>query len=173
MKSALTKWTFGVTVGLIMVAAGIAITTEPSWADSCSGTTIGHRNADCLTATYTNNSETLTLTNECSSLGIVTAELRARHNGPIGIFTVLRTLPDSTPLEYTISPSDGRHLYQRCCTTSGICAITDCDTTDGAIIDTSHKTHCTHINDTTGVVNTAGTEITNGVVTYTPPPSDE
>ena len=46
---------------------------------------------------------------------------------------------------------------------------TDCDTTDGMIDDMSHKTHCRHIDDTIGSVIRAGTEITEGVVTYTQP----
>ena len=81
MMNALAKWTFGVTAGLLAIAVAIAMTTEQAWADSCSGTTIGHGNADCLTVAYANSRQTLTLTSECSGLSDVTAQVRIINLG--------------------------------------------------------------------------------------------
>ena len=173
MKSAIMRFAFGAAFGLIVVAVGISITTEQARAESCSGTTIGHRNSACLTAAYSNNRQTLSLTNECSSLGVVTAEVKTHNNGPEGLVTGLIELSNSTPWVYTILREHGIYTNARCCTTSGVCAITDCDTTNGVIDDSSHKTHCSDIDNTTGAVITAGNEITNGVVTHTPPSSEE
>ena len=84
MKSALTRWAFSIAFGLIVSAVGIAITTEQARADSCAETSIGHGNADCLTAAFSNNRQTLTLTNECSSLGVVTARSQSSQLWPRG-----------------------------------------------------------------------------------------
>ena len=82
MKSALTRWAFSVACVLIVSAVGISITTEQAWADTCSGTTIGHGNADCLTANFSNGRQTLSLTNECPGLGAVTTEIKVINLGP-------------------------------------------------------------------------------------------
>ena len=169
MKNALTRWAFGAAFGLIVGAVGISITTEQAWAETCSGTTIGHRNADCLTVAYSNNRQTLSLTSECSGLGDVTAEVKIINLGTDGPIIYLWQLIDSTPFVSHLRSDDATFTNARCCSTSGICDITDCDTADGVINDSSNAAHCSHINDTTGVVNTQGNEITNGVVTYTPP----
>ena len=173
MKSALTRWAFSVAFGLIVSAVGISIATEQARADSCSGTTIGHGNADCLTANFSNGRQTLSLTNECSGLGAVTAEIKVINLGPDGPIIYLWELLDSTPFVTHLRSDDATYTNARCCPTSGICDITDCDTTDGVITDSSNAAHCNHVNDTTGAVNTQGVEITNGVVTYTPPSSEE
>ena len=174
MKSALTRWAFGAAFGFIVSAVGISITTEQAWADSCTGTTIRHGSADCLTAAFSNNRQTLSLTSECSGLGVVTAEVKVIDLGTEGPVIYLWTLNNSTPFVTHISNnSDATYTNARCCPTSGICDITDCDTTDGVINDSSHKTHCSYIDNTTGVI-TSGNEITNGQVIHTPPtpPSD-
>ena len=171
MKSILMGWVFRAAFGLIVGAVGISIATEQARADSCSGTTIRHGAADCLTAAFSNNRQTLTLTNECSGLGVVNAEIKVVDLGPDGPIIYLRGLLDSTPFISHLRSDDATYTNARCCTTSGICAITDCDTTDGVIDDTSHASHCRLINDTTGQIITggqiiAGTEITNGVLVY-------
>ena len=139
MKSAITRLAFGAAFGLIVSAVGISMMSEQAWADSCAGTTIGHRNSDCLTAAYSNNRQTLSLTNECSSLGVVTAEVKTHNNGPEGLVTGLIELSNSTPWVYTILREHGIYTNARCCTTSGVCAITDCDTTNGVINDSSTR----------------------------------
>ena len=169
MKNALTRWALGAAFGLIVSAAAISIATEQAWAESCSGTTIRHGSADCLTAVFSNNRQSLSLTNECTGLGLVTAEVKVINFGPEGTHYTLRPLSNSTPLGTTITNGPGTYSNARCCPTSGICGITDCDTTNGVIDNSSHATHCRHIDDTTGAVIRAGTEITNGMVTYTPP----
>ena len=169
MKSSLTRWASRAAFGLVASAVAISITTEQAWADSCSGTTIGHRSADCLTVAYSNNRQTLSLTSECSGLSVVNAEVRIVNLGTDGPIIYLQELRNSTPFVSHLNSDDATYTNARCCTTSGICAITDCDTTDGVINDSSHKTHCDGIDDSTGAVISAGTEITNGVVTYTPP----
>ena len=170
MKNALTRWAFGAAFGLIVSAAGISITTGQAWAESCSGTTIRHGSADCLTAVFSNNRQTLSLTNECSDLGVVTAEVKVINYGPEGTVVSLQALSTSTAVtESIVNDEDAKYTNARCCPTSGICDNTHCDTTNGVIDDSSHATHCRHIDDTTGAVIRAGTEITNGVVTYTPP----
>lgn len=58
MRSALTRW------------------ASQAWAASCSGTTIAHGSADCLAVDYSNNRQSLSLTNECSGLGVVTAQVK-------------------------------------------------------------------------------------------------
>ena len=168
MKSVLMRWVFGAAFGLIVSAVGILITTEQAWAASCSGTTIGHGSADCLTVSYSNNRQSVSLTSECSGLGVVTVETKTVNSTDGTVFS-LHPLSNSTPLGLSIHNSVAIFSNARCCPTSGICAITDCDTTDGVINDSSHQTHCRHIDDTTGTVTSTGTEITNGVVTYTPP----
>ena len=173
MKSALTRWAFSVAFVLIVSAVGISIATEQARADSCSGTTIGHGNADCLTANFSNGRQTLSLTNECSGLSAVTAEIKVINLGPDGPIIYLWELLNSTPFVTHLRSDDATYTNARCCPTSGICDITDCDTTDGVITDSSNAAHCNHVNDTTGAVNTQGVEITNGVVTYTPPSSEE
>ena len=173
MKSALTKWVFGAAFGLIVIAVGISITTGQARADSCTGTTIRHGAADCLTAVFQTGRQGLSLTNECSDLGVVTAEIKVINYGSEGTVTSLQALSSSEAVvEIIVNDEDATYRNARCCTTSGICDITDCDTTDGVIDDLSHKTHCRHIDDTTGSVIRAGTEITNGEVTYTPPSND-
>ena len=170
MKNALTRWTFGAAFGLIVSAAGISIATEQAWAESCSGTTIAHGSADCLTAVFQTGRQGLSLTNECSGLGVVTAEIRVINYGSEGTVISLQALNSSEAVvEIIANDEDAKYTNARCCPTSGICDITDCDTTNGVIDDSSHATHCRHIDDTTGAVIRAGTEITNGVVTYTPP----
>ena len=170
MKNTLTRWICGAAFGLIVGAVGISITTEQARAESCSGTTIGHRSADCLTAVFQTGRQGLSLTSECSGLGVVTAEIRVINYGSEGTVTSLQALNSSEAVVQIIAnDEDATYTNARCCTTSGICAITDCDTTDGLINDTDHKTHCRLIDDTTGSVIRAGTEITNGAVTYTPP----
>ena len=173
MKSALTRWAFGAAFGLIVIAVGISMTTEQAWADSCTGSTIGHGNAGCLTANFSNGRQTLSLTNECAGLGAVTAEIKVINLGPDGPIIYLWELLDSTPFVTHLRSDDATYTNARCCPTSGICDITDCDTTDGVITDSSNAAHCDHVNDTTGAVNTQGVEITNGVMTYTPPSSEE
>ena len=42
MKSAITRRVFNAAFGLIVSAVGVSITTEQSWAEACSGTTIRH-----------------------------------------------------------------------------------------------------------------------------------
>ena len=81
MKSALTRWAFSAAFGLIVSAVGISITSEQAWADSCSGTTIAHRSASCLTVNFSNNRQTLSLRNDCSNLGVVTAEVKVINYG--------------------------------------------------------------------------------------------
>ena len=170
MKSALMRWVFGAAFGLIVIAVGISITTGQARADSCSGTTIRHGASDCLTAVFQTGRQGLSLTNECSGLGVVTAEIKVINYGSEGTVTSLQALNSSDAVvEIIANDEDATYRNARCCTTSGICAITDCDTTDGVINDTDHKTHCRLIDDTTGAVIRAGTEITNGVVTYTQP----
>ena len=170
MKSALKRWAFGAAFGLIVIAVGISITTEQARADSCTGTTIRHGAADCLTADFQTGRQGLSLTNECSGLGVVTAEIKVINYGSEGTVTSLQALNSSEAVvEIIVNDEDATYRNARCCPTSGICDITDCDTTDGVINDSSHATHCRHIDDTTGAVIHAGTEITNGVVTYTPP----
>ena len=170
MRSALTRWAFAAAFGLIVSAVGISITTEQAWADSCSGTTIGHGSADCLTVVFQRGRQGVALTNECSGLGVVTAELKVINYGSEGTVTSLQALSSSeTLVEIIANDEDARYTNARCCPTSGICDNTDCDTTNGVIDDDSHKTHCRLIDDTTGAVIRAGTEITDGVVTYTPP----
>ena len=173
MKSALMRWAFSVAFVLIVSAVGISTTTEQAWADSCTGTTIGHGNAGCLTANFSNSRQTLSLTNECSGLGAVTAEIKIINLGPDGPIIYLWELLNSTPFVTHLRSDDATYTNARCCPTSGICDITDCDTTYGVITDSSNAAHCNHVNDTTGAVNTQGVEITNGVVTYTPPSSEE
>ena len=171
MRSAFTKWTLGVAVGLFTGAVAIAMTTEQAWADSCSGATIAHSSADCLTAVISNGSQTLSLTNACSNLGVVAVEVKTIDEGGEGTVVSLQVLfTASTVTESTGSASDATYTNARCCPASGICAITDCDTTDGVINDYDHADHCHHIDATTGAVFTAGNEITHGVLTYTPPP---
>ena len=170
MKSALTRWAFSIAFGLIMSAVGISIAAEQARADSCAETSIGHGNADCLTAAFSNNRQTLTLTNECSSLGVVTAEVKVANYGPEGDVVSLQAL--STPAAVTesiVNDADATYTNARCCPASGICDITDCDTTDGVINDLDHADHCRLIDATTGEVIRAGTEITNGELFYTPP----
>ena len=169
MKSALTRWAFAAAFGLIVSAVGISITTEQAWADSCTGTTIRHGSAACLTVAYSNNRQTVSLTSECSGLGVVTAEVKVINFGPEGTAIFLEPLSNSTPLVSHLRNTDGTYSNARCCPTSGICDNTDCDTTNGVIDDDNHKTHCRLIDDTTGAVISAGTEITDGVVIYTPP----
>ena len=170
MKSALTRWAFSVAFGLIVIAVGNSITAEQARADSCTGTTIRHGAADCLTADFQTGRQGLSLTNECSGLGVVTAEIKVINYGSEGTVTSLQALNSSEAVvEIIVNDEDATYRNARCCPTSGICDITDCDTTDGVINDSSHATHCRHIDDTTGAVIHAGTEITNGVVTYTPP----
>ena len=170
MKNDLTRWAFVAAFGLIVSAAGISITTGQAWAESCSGTTIGHRSTDCLTAAFSNNRQSLSLTNECSGLGLVTAEVKVINYGPEGTVVSLQALSTSTAVtESIVNDADAAYTNARCCPTSGICGITDCDTTNGVINDSSHSAHCRLIDDTAGTVIRAGTEITNGVVTYTPP----
>ena len=112
----------------------------------------------------------MSLTNECSGLGVVTAEIKVINYGSEGTVISLQALSSSEAVvEIIANDEDATYRNARCCTTSGICAITDCDTTDGVINDMSHKTHCRLIDDTTGVVITQGVEITNGEVTLTPP----
>ena len=173
MKSAITRLAFCAAFGLIVSAVGISMMSEQAWADSCAGTTIGHGSADCLTVAYSNNRQTLSLTNECSGLSDVTAQIKVINLGPDGPIIYLWELLDSTPFITHLRSDDATYTNARCCTTSGICAITDCDTTDGMINDSSNAAHCNHINDTTGMVITQGDEITNGVVTHTPPSSEE
>ena len=173
MKSALTRWAFSVTFVLIVSTVGISTTTQQAWADSCTGTTIGHGNADCLTVNFSNGRQTLSLTNECSGLGAVTAEIKVINLGTDGPIIYLWELLNSTPFVTHLRSDDATYTNARCCPTSGICDITDCDTTDGVITDSRNAAHCNHVNDTTGAVNTQGVEITNGVVTYTPPSSEE
>ena len=98
MKNALTRWAFGAAFGLIVSAAAISIATEQAWAESCSGTTIRHGSADCLTAVFSNNRQSLSLTNECTGLGLVTAEVKVINFGPEGTHYTLRPLSNSTPL---------------------------------------------------------------------------
>ena len=170
MMSTLTRWAFGVTVGLIASTVGISITTEQARAESCSGTTIGHGSADCLTAVFQTGRQGLSLTNECSGLGVVTAEIKVINYGSEGTVISLQALSSSEAVvEIIANDEDATYRNARCCPTSGICAITDCDTTDGVINDSNHATHCRLIDDSTGAVTRTGTEITNGVVTYTPP----
>ena len=171
MKSALTRWAFSVAFVLIVSAVGISTTTEQAWADSCTGTTIGHGNADCLTANFSNGRQTLSLTNECSGLGAVTTEIKVVNLGPDGPIIYLRELLDSTPFVSHLRSDDATYTNARCCPTSGVCDITDCDTTDGVINDSRNAAHCRLINDTTGEIIlggqiTAGTEITDGVLIY-------
>ena len=174
MKSALTKWVFGAAVGLIVIAVGISITTEQARADSCAETSIGHRNADCLTAVFQTGRQGLSLTNECSELGVVTAEIKVINYGSEGTVVSLQALSSSEAVtEIIMNDEDATYRNARCCPASGICDITDCDTTDGVINDSSHATHCRQIDDTTGSVIRAGTEITNGELFYTPPSSEE
>ena len=171
MKSALTRWAFCAAFGLIVSAVGISLTTEQAWADSCTGTTIGHGNADCLTASFSNGRQTLSLTNECTGLGAVTAEIKVVNLGTDGPIVYLWQLLTSTPFVTHLNSDDATYTNARCCPTSGVCDITDCDTTDGVIDDSSNAAHCRLINDTTGEIIlggqiTAGTEITDGVLIY-------
>ena len=173
MKIATRRWAVGAAFGLIVSVVGISIATEQARADSCSGTTIAHRNADCLTATFSNGRQTLSLTNECSGLGVVKAEVKVINLDPDGPIIYLRGLHDSTPFVSHLN-GDATYTNARCCPTSGICAITDCDTADGVINDSSHASHCRLINDTTGQIITggqitAGTEITDGELVYPSP----
>ena len=116
----------------------------------------------------------MSLTNECSDLGVVAVEVKIQHPGDADPVGGLHTLTNATTLITTLAVNDPGSTYTnaRCCPDSGICAITDCDTTDGVINDMSHKTHCTEIHDFNGDVQRPGTEITNGVVTFTPPTED-
>ncbi len=173
MKSALTKWAFSLVFGLVVSAVGISITTEQARAASCAETSIGHRISDCLTVDYSNNRQTLTLTNECSGLSDVTAEVKIINLGTDGPIIYLQELHYSTPFITHLRSDDATYTNARCCPASGICDITDCDTTDGVIDDTSYKTHCSLIDDTTGALLTAGAEIINGVLIYTSPPPDD
>ena len=157
-------------MGLIASTVGIGIATEQAWAETCSATTIGHGSSDCLTAVFSNNRQTLSLTNECSGLGVVTAEIKVINYGSEGTVISLQALSSSEAVVETIvNDADATYTNARCCPSSGICAITDCDTTDGVINDSNHAAHCRLIDDSTGAVTRTGTEITNGVVTYTPP----
>ena len=127
----------------------------------------------CLTATFSNGRQTLSLTNECSGLGVVKAEVKVVNLDPDGPIIYLRGLHDSTPFVSHLN-GDATYTNARCCPTSGICAITDCDTADGVINDSSHASHCRLINDTTGQIITggqitAGTEITDGELVYPSP----
>ena len=170
MKSALTRWVFGAAFGLIVIAVGISIATEQARADSCTGTTIRHGAADCLTAVFQTGRQGLSLTNECSGLGVVTAEIKVINYGSEGTVTSLQALNSSEAvIETIVNDEDATYRNARCCPASGICDITDCDTTDGVINDSSHATHCRQIDATTGEVIRAGTEITNGELFYTPP----
>ena len=177
MKSALTKWVFGIAFGLIVIAVGISITTDQTWADSCTGTTIRHGAADCLDADFRESKRTLFLTNECPDLGVVTAEVKVINYGSEGTVFSLQALSTSeTLIETIVNDDDAIYTNARCCPTSGICDITDCDTTDGVINDTSHTTHCRLIDDSTGRIIRAageGAEITNGTVTFPERSSDD
>ena len=178
MMNTLAKWTFGVTAGFLAGAVAIAMTTGPAWADSCSGASIAHGNADCLTVAYSNGRQTLFLTNACPDLGVVTAAVKVINYGGEGTAWSLQALSTSeTLIETIVNDDDATYSNARCCPASGVCAITDCDTTDGVIDDMGHKTHCRLIDDSTGSLNALylerGAEITNGVVTYPSHSTDE
>ena len=164
MKSILMRWTFGAVFGLVVSAVGISIPTERAWADTCSGTTIAHGSADCLTASFTHNRRTMTLTNECAAIGVVSAEVRVQHPGDAEPTAGLREVHSPSTITTTLLVNNPGSTYTnaRCCPTSGICAITDCDTTDGVIDDTNHKEHCTYIHNQTGAITRPGNEITDG-----------
>lgn len=166
---------------LFGVAAGLF--SEQSWAeDKCPGSTIGHRNADCLKATLSNNSKTLALENECTYLGNrvlgkVVVEVRV-SNWPLdqpdgsvktGTLYYTKSLTTGTSQSASVGGGDGdsQFIAARCCPASGICMKTDCDTTNGVIDDTSHSSHCNLINDSTGRVVSGVRDIANGIVTYT------
>ena len=151
-----------------------------AWAniDECSVTTVNHTSADCLTADITNNGLHLSVANACTLtgssgvLGKVVAEVSVSNwnldqpgGGTVnGTLVYLRTLTTSTPFGSSIrNSSDSEYIGVGCCPADGICANTDCDTTDGVINDSAHASHCYLINDdgTLGTVY-SDTEILNG-----------
>ena len=116
------------------------------------------------------NRQTLTLTNECSNLGVGTAEVKVINYEADGDFVSLRELSTAeAETETIVGDADATYSNARCCPDSGFCAITYCDTTGGVINNLDNADHCHFIDATTGSVINAGDEITNGELFYTPP----
>ena len=172
-----------VVLAAVLLVATTALFSERSWAkEKCPGTTIAPASADCLKATREHTNTTLTVENECvyeggRVLGKVAVEVMISNwetvqpdgttaaSDHVYIKTLTTNQPDTTSLDGSKGPSS--FVAARCCPDLGICQKTDCDTTNGVIDDTEHKSHCYLIDDDTGRVVDGVEEIEDGVVTET------
>ena len=152
---------FGMSAALLAFATGQSRAQD--W-NSCDTTTIAHRSASCVTASVTARRTSLSITNECSSLGPVAVEIGYKNMGGDGNYEHISFVRRSSD---TSLVGGGTYGHVRCCSSQGICQTTDCDTTNGVIDDFAHRTHCDQINNSTGRVKTEGMEITNGQITVT------
>ena len=162
-----------------VVYAGFA-TAGPDVQEYCTNLArVTVANADCLSASRSNNNTSLTAQNTCTRdatnvLGTVVMEVAisnwnldlADGTTQVGDLYSQHTLSTSASRTYSFNDPSGNseYFWIRCCKDDGICYSTDCDTTDGVIDDLSNAPHCNHVDDTTGELRHGFDRIEDGVV---------